>query len=101
MEVSSGWKALKQALLERQPMHSNKEDLGTSGSKTRFAFLNPTLYYLYLAIIVMFVSYAVFLLVCESMLETLRTMFGLSVGGGGVNKVFLHDFRGIFITYHF
>ena len=43
----------------------------------------------------MFVSCVVCLLVCESMLETLRTMFGLSVGGGGVNKVFFIDFRGI------
>ena len=30
----------------------------------------------------MFVSCVVCLLACESMLETLRTMFGLSVGGG-------------------
>ena len=37
-------------------MRSNKEDLGISGSKTRFAFLNPTLYCFYFAIIVMFAS---------------------------------------------
>ena len=36
------------------------------------------------------------------MFETLRTMFDLSVGGGGVNKLFLHDFRGFYspITYN-
>ena len=71
-------------------MRSNKEDLGIFSSKTRFAFLNPTLYCFYFAIIVMFASclFCLFcLLACESMFETLRTMFGLSVwGGGGVNK---------------
>ena len=35
---------------------------------------------------------------CGSMFETLRTMFDLSMGG--VNKLFLHDFRGILFTYH-
>ena len=93
MEVSSGWKTLKQALLGRQPMRSNKEDLGISGSKTRFAFLNPTLYCVYFAIIVMLVSCVVWLLACESMFETLRTMFGLSVG---VNKVFSWIFVGFY-----
>ena len=67
-------------------MRSNKEDLGISDSKTRFVFSNPTLYCFYFAIIVMFASCFDWLLVCESMFETLWTMFGLSVGGGGVNK---------------
>ena len=62
-------------------MHSNKEDLGISGSITRFAFLNPTLYCFYFAMFVVFVSCVIWLFVCESMLKTLRTMFGLSEGG--------------------
>ena len=64
-------------------MRSNKEDLRISGSKTRFAFLNPTLYCFYFAMIIMFASCFDCFLACESMFETLRTMFGLSVGGGG------------------
>ena len=32
---------------------------------------------------------------CEFMFETLRTMFDLSVGGG-VNNLFMHDFRGFY-----
>ena len=41
----------------------------------------------------MFASCVICLFLCESMFETLRTMFGLSVGG--VNKVFLCQIRKI------
>ena len=61
---------------------------------------NPSLYCLYFAICVMFASCVICLFLCESMSETLRTMFGLSVGG--VNKLFLHEIHGILspITSH-
>ena len=82
MEDSSGWKTLKQALLGGNPCFQQR-DLGSSGTTTRFAFLNPTLYCFYSAIFAIFVNCVVCLLAYESMLETLRTMFGLTVGGGG------------------
>ncbi|KAM2425778.1 hypothetical protein EV1_000059 [Malus domestica] len=50
-------------------------------SKTRFAFLNSTLSGFYFAIFVMFICRLLFAcFLCEYMLETLRTMFDLSVG---------------------
>ncbi|TQD81554.1 hypothetical protein C1H46_032886 [Malus baccata] len=56
----------------------------SSISKTRFAFLNSTLSGFYCAILVMFIRCLfVCLFLCEFMLETLRTMFDLSVGEGG------------------
>ena len=58
-------------------MHSNKRR-PRNRFTTRFAFLNPSLYYFYF---VMFVVCACCLFVCESMFETLRTMFDLRVGG--------------------
>ena len=53
----------------------------SSISKTRFAFLNSTLSNFYFAILVMCIHCLfICLLLCEYMLETLRTMFDLSVG---------------------
>ena len=54
----------------------------SSISKTIFTFLNSTLSGFYFAILVMFIRcLLVCLFLCEFMLETLRTMFDLSVGG--------------------
>ena len=48
----------------------------------------------------MVASCVICLFLCKSMFETLRTMFGLSVGG--VNKLFLHEIHRILspITYN-
>ena len=53
-----------------------------------------------LCIFIVFVRCVVCLLMCVSLFETLRTMFDSSMGG--VNKLFLHDFRGFYapITYN-
>ena len=69
---------LKQALLGRQPKLSTKGDFGIA-HQNRFAFLNPSLYCIYLALLS---SLIVCLLKCEPMFKTLRAMFSLSVGEG-------------------
>ncbi|EKB43297.1 hypothetical protein B857_03909 [Solibacillus isronensis B3W22] len=53
----------------------------SSISKTRFAFLNSTLSGFYFAIVMFICCLFVCLFLCEFMLETLRTMFDLSMGG--------------------
>ena len=63
----------------------------SSISKTIFAFLNSTLSGFYFAKLVMFIRCLfVCLFLCEIMLETLRTMFDLNVGG---NQIDLHEIR--------
>ena len=56
--------------------------------------LKPNSLLFLLCIFIVFVRCVVCLLMCVSLFETLKTMFDLSVGGG-VNKLFLHEFRGM------
>ena len=77
-------------------MHFNKGSL-RNHSNSRFAFLKPFSLLLVSNLPCLVVSVAVWLftfVLCDSMLETLRTMFDLSVGGG--KQSVLHDFRGFY-----
>ena len=100
MEVSSDWKTLKQAILGRQPMCSNKETMESPAPATKFALFYPSLYCFYFAMIVLLASCLLLLI-----FETFRTMFGLSVcvcvcGGGGSKQIAFHDLSSKFTTYH-
>ena len=75
-------------------MHFNKGSL-RNHSNSRFAFLKPFSLLLVSNLPCLVVSVAVWLftfVLCDSMLETLRTMFDLSVGG--VNNLFCMIFVG-------
>ena len=72
-------------------MYLNKETLESPAPATRFSFFYPSLYCFYFAMIVLFVSYLSIDFLFNFIFETLRTMFGLSVGEG-VNRLF-------FMTY--
>ena len=66
MEVLSGWKTLKQVLLGRQPMCSNKDTMEFLNPTIKFALFYSYLYCFYFAMIVLFVSYLL-LLSCLSL----------------------------------
>ena len=80
--ATSAWRTNKE--LQHHPVQDQSCGKSTRStiSKTRFAFLNSTLSGFYFAIFVMFICRLLFACFwCEYMLETLRTMFDLSVGG--------------------
>ena len=79
-------------------MHPNREELGNPFKRLIFIPF-PFLYCLLLCFLYRICLF-VCVLSCDFMLKTLRTMFELSVGG--VNNLFLHEFRGIYspITYN-